>query len=60
MRCKCGKAIKVTSTIKSRVRREPYEYQCSCGKVTYITMQDLNEYNEKKLAYVPKYKERKR
>ncbi len=53
MNCKCGKAIKINSTIKSRVRREPYEYWCSCGVMTSITADDLKEYTDKRLSNVP-------
>ena len=60
MKCVCGRLIKVTKSIKSRVRKEPYEYTCKCGKVKYITAEDISEYYAERLADMPPYKKRRR
>ena len=47
MTCKgCGKIIKISRAIKSRVRTMPFEYKCTCKYRTTITKEDVEENNE--------------
>ena len=46
----CGKRVKIISSIKSRVRKEPYEYDCSCGYVFYISKEDVEENTRIRMA----------
>lgn len=43
---KCGKMIRLSRAIRSRVRIMPFEYKCSCGYWTTITEEDVEENNE--------------
>lgn len=47
---KCGKDIRITRAIRSRVRIKPFEYDCPCGKVIYISKEDVEKYQEHKLS----------
>lgn len=46
---KCGKEVRLTRAIRSRARIKPYEYKCSCGKVIYISDEDVEKCQEHKL-----------
>lgn len=49
---RCNRRVKLTSAIKSRVRRADYEYQCPCGEDFYITPDDIETASKKRFMFL--------
>lgn len=49
---RCNRRVKITSTIKSRVRADNYKYRCPCGEQFSITPEDVEISAQKRLYWL--------
>lgn len=52
MICKCGKYIRISTAIRSRVRTEPITITHTCGRDITITKEDVEEWTKKRMAKI--------